>query len=336
MRQRPSVRIGGLMVVSLALVAALGGSAAAARSPLGPKDAAGSVALAEAAVSGSFAGKAEGGPQVAVAVVAEQPATEGETRTISLYVCNGSSLSVWLTGTTPGNDVDLKSADGRFGAHVSLTAQRASGKVGLPGGSGFSFAVPPAVGFVGLFDVTLATDGTLQGASTEGAKLSGRLAGKGKLSLNGTLTVTVSLRGTKGSGVKLTVPVRRLRPGAYRWIILPDRTVFGANRKGPAFGGIGDGLGTLRLRPTGTLQPGGKGSVRIKGAGSAGQPGYDDDRCGNLANAYNKLLDISLDAATDALQNGVPDGKNPVSTAAVAAANATLDELDDHCLVVWE
>ena len=298
------------LVCSVALVVALGGSSAAAASS--PPVVRGAVATAEAPVSGSFVGKADGGPQVGVAVVAEQPAAEGQARRISVYVCNGTSLSVWLTGTTPGNEIDLRSTDGRFGAHVIVTALAASGKVGLSGGSGFRFTVRRAVGVAGLFDLTIATNGTLQGASASGARLSGRLAQSGKLAASKSMTVTAS---AGGQSTKLTIAARHLRPGAYRWIVLPDRTVFGANRRGPGLGGIG-GLGTLR--PTG-------GKVVRLSAGSAGQPGYDDDTCGKLATAWNQVEQVIENAAETGTDTSPSLGQ---------LGDLIYNELDDHCLVV--
>ena len=308
-----SKRFRSQLVCSLALVVALGGgSAAAANGPLGAGSIVGSVARAEAPVSGSYAGKADRA-LVGVAVIAEQPAAEGQARRISVYVCNGTSLSVWLTGTTPGNEIDLRSTDGRFGAHVIVTALAASGKVGLSGGSGFRFTVRRAVGVAGLFDLTIATNGTLQGASASGARLSGRLGTPGKLAASRTAGVTAS---AGGRSVKLSAPARHLRPGAYRWIVLPDRTVFGANRRGPGFGGIG-GLGTLR--------PTGKGSVRITSAAGAGVPGYTDEVCASMAAIVNAWVDI--EAA------GIQTGNQAVIGRAEALAGEARDELESHCLV---
>jgi hypothetical protein len=291
------------------LVAALGvvGGASAVGSTPGARTA------GDAVVSGTFAGKADGAV-AGVAVVAEKPAAERQARKISVYVCNGTSLAVWLTGTTTGNVADLRSADGRFGVHVELAAQTASGKFGIVGGGGFRFTVPRALGIAGLFDVTVAANRLLRGTSPTGGSLTGQVGTAGKLSSRGTVTATAT---AGGQDVKLTAPARHLTPGAYRWIVLPSRTVYGANKRGPGFGGIGG----LVLRPTGDKQ------VRIK-AGSAGQKGYDDKKCGQLAGQFNKL--------NKQFEAGITSGKQTAaSEAAGTKAQKIFDELENHCMVIF-
>jgi hypothetical protein len=242
----------------------------------GPASAAGPSGVRATAVSGTFAGKVDRFG-MGVVVTAEKPAAEGQARRISVYVCNGTSLSVLLTGTTTGNVADLRSADGRFGVQVVVDAQVASGKFGIAGGSGFRFSVPRAVGIAGLFDAGVAANGLVRGASPAGGSLTGRIGTAGRLTAEGQVMVTVT---GGGQSVRLTARARHLRPGAYRWIVLSDRTVYGANKLGPALGGIGS-----FVRPTGDKH------VRIA-AGSAGQQGYDDKKCGQLADKYNNLTGI--------------------------------------------
>ena len=298
MRPGPGKRIFGL-AACLALGVAFGGGSASARG-------------GDAIVSGSFAGKAQGAA-VGVAVVAEKPAANGQARAISVYVCNGSSLSVWLTGTTAGNSADLKSADGRVGVHVELAPQRASGKVGLVGGSGFGFSVPRALGPAGLFDVNVAASGLLRGTSTTGGTLTGRAGTGGTRRAPLTVTATAS---ANGQNVKLTAPGRHLTPGAYRWIVSSNEQVWGANRLGPIRGGIGGFVRSTTDK-----------HVRIK-AGSAGQKGYGDRKCQGLANQVN-ALDAVFARALD---------RQDATTAnrAANAAAAKLAELEDHCLVIEE
>jgi hypothetical protein len=221
-------------------------------------------------------------------------------------------LSVWLTGTTAGNTADLKSADGRVGVHVELEAQRASGKVGLAGGSGFRFVVPRALGPTGLFDVNIAVSGRLRGTSTTGGSLTGRAGAGGKLLARETVTATAS---AGGRNVRLTAPGRNLTPGAYRWIVSSDGKVWGANRLGPIRGGIG-----------GFVRPSGDKHVRIK-AGSAGQKGYDDNKCEHLADQFNRF-NAQYEAS-------IVSGNETAQTEATGkAAQKVLDELDDHCMVI--
>ena len=80
-----------------------------------------------------------------------------------MYVCNGTSIAVWLTGTTAGNSATLRSADGRFVAQVSVTPRRAGGVLSIPGGSEHRFVAPSVVRTSGLFDVTIGQTGVVRG-----------------------------------------------------------------------------------------------------------------------------------------------------------------------------
>jgi hypothetical protein len=300
----------GQLVWLLALVALLTGSGAAA-APLHPARAVGAAATT-AAVSGTFVGKVEGAP-IGIVVVAEKPTAEGQARRISMYVCNGTSLSAWLTADSPANSVPLRSADHMFNARVTLTAFTASGVLVLPTGRQFGFKVRRAVDIAGLFDVTIASTGLVQGKSSTGATLTGHLGSTGTLPRDGTVVATAS---AGGQDVKLTALARNVTPGTYRWIVLTDRNVYGANTRGPDLGGIGG-----FLRPTGGTQ------TRIK-AGGAGQKGYDDRKCGRLANQFNNL--------NKQFEGGITSGKQTTATkAAGTKAQKILDELDDHCVVIF-
>jgi hypothetical protein len=314
------------LVCVLALVVGLGAGSAVATGATPVKGNTGAMVGSAAVVSGTFVGKADGGVQVGVAVVAQRPAAAGQARTISLYVSNGNSLSVWLTGQTAGNTADLRSVDGRFGAQVTVAALTSTGKVGLPGGSGFRFTARREA-VAGLFDVLVAANGTLRGTSSGGATLSGRLGRQGTPAAN--LTAVVSTTASS-SVMKLAAPTRQVKPGSYRVIVLPDRTVFGANLRGTAFGAIGGVVLQLGktgiLRPVGPGLPTGKGTLRIQ-AGGAGQPGYGNAKCGDLANKFNQLSAMA--------EQAILKGDEALADKAGEAATAIMDELDDHCLVVY-
>lgn len=317
---------GSALVCVLALVVGLGAGSTVAAGATPVKGNTGAVVGAAAVVSGTFVGKADGGAQVGVAVVAQKPAAPGQARTISLYVSNGSSLSVFLTGQTSGNTADLRSADGRVGAQVTVAVMTATGKVGLLGGSGFRFTARREA-VAGLFDVVIAANGALRGTSSVGATLSGRLGRQGTPGANVTAVVSTT---ASSPGMKLTARARQVRPGSYRVIVLPDRTVFGANLRGTAFGAIG-GI-VFQIGKTGVLRPiapelsTGKGTLRIQ-AGGAGQPGYGDAKCGDLANKFNQLSAMA--------EQAIAKGDDALTDKASGAATALLDELDDHCLVVY-
>lgn len=303
MGKRLGRRAWGNLVTILALIVALGGSTASASS-LVP-------VTATAVVIGSYAGKLDGAP-AAVAVTAEAPAADGQPRTISMYVCNGTSLAVWLTGRTTGNSATLRSADGRFVAQVSVTPRRAGGVLSIPGGSDHRFVVPSVVRTSGLFDVTIARSGVLKGRSTTGATVGGQIGSAGTLPAKGTVAATASAGGAE---VRLTELARHLTPGAYRWIVLADGKVYGANRLGPALGGVG-GL-------TVTRRPGNKVARKIS-AGSAGVPGWNNARCQDLANKWDKLVESA--------GNDIAAGNDASADAKLTKAQGMLNTLTSKCL----
>jgi hypothetical protein len=276
---------------------------------LGPGSAPASPTIATAVVTGSYVGTVDGAP-AAVAVIAEAPAADGLPRTISMYVCNGTSLAVWLTGRTTGNSAVLRSADGRFNAQVSLTPRRAGGVLAIPGGSQHRFTAPNAAPGFGLFDVTVGRDGAVQGRSTTGATLSGRIGTAGALPMQGTVAAIVNAGGTD---LKLTALARQLTPGAHRWIVLAGGKVYGASKRGPLFGGLG-GLVLRRLNGTRV--------VRIK-AGGAGIKGWGNARCQGLANQWEKLVDSA--------GNDIAQGNDASADAKLTKAQGMLNTLTSNC-----
>jgi hypothetical protein len=284
-----------------------GSSASAASSTIGSTQS-GSTAGGDLVV-GTFVGMAQGAP-IGIVVVAEKPAADGQARRVTMYASNGSSLSALLSGDTPGNAAALQSADRRFGAKLTLGPLFAHGSFLLSGGSGYSFRASRPANAAGLYDVRIASTGRVVGATTTGATLTGQLGLNGRLRTAGTITVTAH---APGKDVTLKALARRLTPGAYRWIVLPGGTVLGANRRGTDFGAVGK------------LVPQVPGVVRVS-AGSAGQPGYDDEKCGNMANQVNQLRDVELRArraGDSATEDRAHDAKAQISR-----------ELEDHCVVI--
>ncbi len=298
---------GGVPALAVLVVLGVGSASASSLAPAAAGGASAATA-ATAAVAGSYAGKLDGVP-AAVAVIAEAPAADGQARTISMYVCNGTSLAVWLTGRTTGNSATLRSADGRFVAQVSVTPRRAGGVLAIPGGSEHRFVAPSVVPTSGLFDVTIGRAGVVQGRSTTGATLTGRIGTAGTLPAKGTVGATVSAGGTV---VKLSALGTHLTPGAYRWIVLGDGKLYGANRAGPGFGGIA----FTRLT--------GKKVSRKPSAGSAGVPGWNNARCQGLANNWSNLVDS---AAKD-----IANDNNASADAKLDKAQGMLNTLTSKCL----
>jgi hypothetical protein len=310
---RLSRRVWGNFVAILALVVtlvvALGGGSASASSLSPEGDRATDAATrASAVVTGSYAGRLDDA-SAAVAVIAKAPAADGQPRTISMYVCNGTSLAAWLTGKTTGNSATLRSADGRYAAQVSVTPRRAGGVLSIPGGSPHRFVAPSAVPTSGLFDVTIGRTGVVQGRSTTGATLSGRIGTTGTLPAKGTVAATASAGGTKAN---LTALGSHLTPGAYRWIVLADGKVHGANKQGPGSGGVA----FTRLT--------GKKVSRKVSAGSAGVPGWNNARCQGLANKWSNLVDSA--------SKDIASGNDASADAKLTKAQGMLNTLESKCL----
>ncbi|MFN8224399.1 MAG: hypothetical protein U0R50_14255 [Gaiellales bacterium] len=292
-------------MVAIALIVALGvASASAARTP--------AVTTATTAVtSGSYTGKLDDAP-VAVAVIAQAPAVKGQSRVISMYVCNGTSIAVWLTGEATGDSATLRSAAGGFGAQVSVTSRRAGGVLAIPGGGKHRFVIPNVVRVAGLFDVTIAKSGAIEGSSSSGATLSGRVGAGGALPAKGPVAATASADGTD---VKLTALAQHLTAGEYRWIVLADGKVYGANKRGPGLGGIG-GFDPSRVT--------GRRVVRIH-AGGAGVKGWDTARCQALANKWDKLVESAGD--------DIANGDDASADAKLDKAQGMLNTLNSKCMV---
>ncbi len=89
-------------------------------------------------------------------------------------------------------------------------------------------AAPPASGPAGLYDVTVAANGTVRGTSETGSELAGQLAAVNGAPDDGPVVVTAS---SADQDVKLDALARQVRPGAYRWIVSSDHKVYGATGK---------------------------------------------------------------------------------------------------------
>jgi len=298
------------LALTVALVVALGGGTASASSLASAAHRASDGATTPAApTSGSYVGTTEGAA-IAVAVIAEAPAAEGQPRTISMYVCNGTSVSAWLTGQTPSDSAVLRSADRRFNARVKLGARNASGVLVLPTGRQLAFNAVTTSSVTGLFDVTVSENGAFRGTSPAGTQVSGRIGAAARLPSEATVRAT-AIAG--GRNVALTAPARNLTPGVYRWIVLPDLKVVGSNKRDPRFGTIG-GLGGLVT--------GGKVTAAKLSAFGVGNKGWGDRRCAALANEVSKLVDKSFAAH----QNNAPNA-DAIST----KAQQKFDLLESKC-----
>lgn len=84
-------------------------------------------------------------PNVYVAVV------DGDDGTVSIYLCDGADVSVWLDGTLAEGAFEAASADGGASATGTSDGATASGTVTLTDGSTLDFSAPLAVPPAGLY-----------------------------------------------------------------------------------------------------------------------------------------------------------------------------------------
>jgi hypothetical protein len=181
-----------------------------------------------APVAATFVGKLQGSEEF-VAVVAAPPAKSQDRRDVTTFVCDGEQVCEWFSDSAKGNDVTVKSEDGKAQVKVTLTRKSASGSVELPEGKTGRYKAGQATATAGLYDLTVSPRGKVTGASAAGVGLTGRITlpppGTGRLKLaDGTrlrFEVTANRSGDPG-----------LRPGQLRLIVLPEGEVRGAGKSG--------------------------------------------------------------------------------------------------------
>jgi hypothetical protein len=175
-------------------------------------------------VAGTFVSRAQGS-EAFVSVVAEPRAKGQDKRSISVFVCDADKLCQSFAASTAGNDFTATAGADGGEAKGELTAKAASGTVDPPEGETLDYKAASAPATAGLYDLTVARDGKLKGASAAGVALTGRLElpppGGGNLKLADGRRVKLEV--VEGSG-----EVSGLRPGQVRLIVLPDRQLRGA------------------------------------------------------------------------------------------------------------
>jgi hypothetical protein len=181
-----------------------------------------------APVAGTFVGKLASSGDF-VAVVAAPPAKGQDRRAVTTFVCDGEQVCESFSGTAEGNDVTVKSEDGKRQAEVTLTQKGANGSVELPEGKTGRYNAREATATAGLYDLTVTPRGRVTGASAAGVGLTGRITlpppGTGRLKL------------ADGTRLRFEVTANRsgepaLRPGQLRLIVLPEGEARGAGKSG--------------------------------------------------------------------------------------------------------
>lgn len=159
-----SRRVGALAagLAAALTITACGGSPAPAPPAAGP-------APVPASDVTEYVGAVDGSEDLLIAF-ATQPGGAVEA-----YVCNGQGIWSTFTGTVAGDRIDLTSADGSNPSIIAATLADAGidGTLTLDG-QPRTFTTTKATGIGGLYDFTLAEDGTLSGVSERGNTFTGR------------------------------------------------------------------------------------------------------------------------------------------------------------------
>jgi hypothetical protein len=212
-------RLGVPLVPALALLAGCGGGSDDA----GDKEA--------KPVAGTFAGKV---PKTdAFVSVAAAPVTKGQAgRDVTVFVCDAKRLCEWFSGSANGNDFVARSDARGDEAKGKLTDKAVSGTIKLSGGKTLRYSAKQATATSGLYDLKVASNGKLSGASEAGVGVTGESTlpepGTGTLKLADGRRLEFAA--TKSSSK--TTP--RLGKGQARVVILADGELAGVatNPKG--------------------------------------------------------------------------------------------------------
>lgn len=183
-------------------------------------------------VAGTFVAKVQGS-NAFVSVVAAPPVKGQNRRLVSVFVCDARRLCQTYSGQATGNDFTAR-ASGGGQAKGKLTAKAASGTIDPAEGEQLRYKAVEATATSGLYDLTVANNGRVRGASAAGVALRGRVQlpppGSGRLRLADGNRLRFDV--TRGSGQLA------LRPGQLRLIVLPDRQLRGAGRSRGGGGAI--------------------------------------------------------------------------------------------------
>jgi hypothetical protein len=185
-------------------------------------------------VAGTYVAKVQGS-NAFVSVVAAPPVEGQNRRLVSVFACDARRLCQTYSGQTTGNDFTARASGGGEGqAKGKLTGKAASGTIDPAEGEELRYKASQATATSGLYDLTVANNGRVRGASAAGVALRGNVElpppGTGRLRLADGNRLRFDV--TPGSGQL------ELRPGQLRLIVLPDRQLRGAGRSRGGGGAI--------------------------------------------------------------------------------------------------
>jgi hypothetical protein len=144
-------------------------------------------------VSGSFVGLAEGtAVTTLVTVDAGQPDTSG-MRTVTVYACDSKEQGtiIWFVGRVSGNDFTVASSNGEATVTGRLSQDGVTGKV-QDATVTFPYSLRRANPGEGIYTVTVASNGDMQGVSLDGrTRLEGHYPSLGAAGLGALVTTTM-------------------------------------------------------------------------------------------------------------------------------------------------
>ncbi len=178
-----------------------------------------------APIAGSFVGEAPDADSF-IAIVADVPEGDSNEREVKAYLCDGQTVSDWFVGSVEGNDLNLSSGSG---AQLvgQLTSNAATGTITDPLGESVSFEAPLATGIAGLYNVNVASDGTLSGTSQTGGQLEGQLGNI--LEEYETYPVSGTITPPDGEAQDFKALTSPNTSDQHRWIVLQDGRIKGGN-----------------------------------------------------------------------------------------------------------
>jgi hypothetical protein len=165
-------------------------------------------------------------PDTFVAVVVAE-AEDGEERQTRAYLCNATTIDVWLMGTLTEDRLDLQSEDGAR-LEAALGEAGVEGTATLADGTSLTFTTQPATGIAGLYTVTIGDDGQLAGISATGGQLDGQVeTGAGTPEAAGAsptagLRLVMRMTSPDGGTAELEAQATVADEGSFRLIVLED------------------------------------------------------------------------------------------------------------------
>ncbi len=175
--------------------------------------------------AGSFVGEVPDAGAF-VAIVADVPEGEGDEREVKAYLCDGQTVSDWFWGSVVGNDLSLSSDSGAQ-MEGQLTPDAATGTITDPSGDSVAFEASLATGIAGLYNVSVASDGTLNGTSQTGGQMEGQLGNL--LEENNTYPVRGTITPPDGQPQDFSALTAPNTADQHRWIVLADGQIKGGN-----------------------------------------------------------------------------------------------------------